>query len=67
MGGVNEQCSFLSSIPITELSLSKAPNLPGCYSKNGYPLLRECVFNTHCCVCVCVCVYLDELNAEHKF
>ncbi len=39
------------SIPLTEVPLSKAPNLqllPGCRSINGCPLLPVCV---HCWVC----------------
>ncbi len=68
--------SLSLSIPMTEVPLSKALNpqlLPGCRSKNGYPLLQVCVHGVCVCVCVCVsspltfCVHLDGLNAEHIF
>ncbi len=67
VGGVTVQLSLSTLNTTTEVRpLSKAPNpqlLPGRRSI-GCPLLRVCVHG----VCVfTVCVYLDGLNAEHKF
>ncbi len=61
--------SALSTLnTMTEVPLSKAPNpqlLPGRCSINGCPLLRVCVRGV--CGFTAVCVYMDGLNAEHKF
>ncbi len=57
--------SALSTLnTMTEVPLS-TQLLPGRCSINGCPLLRVCVHGV--CGFTAVCVYMDGLNAEHKF